>query len=164
MYEWGVDDVALFHGKLLGKDPDETDPMFRLTWQHQRLYTGYVTSGARGYSGRMGPAFPVADRFLATMVLALYQTMLPGEDKMHPVVLLFPMMLLPWYRKRLEDVVRYIFRLRKGERAGCRIIKDALNHLRRHHRLLQIPEPDRWVIFGFTADDPLPPWAQGHLL
>ncbi len=148
----------------MGKNPEETDPMFRLTWQHQRLYTGYVTSGARGYSGQMGPAFPVADRFLATIVLALYQTKLPGEDEMHNVVLLFPKAILMWYRKRLEGTVRYIFRIRKGQRAGCRVLKEAINHLGRNHRLLQIREPDRWVIFGFTAADPLPPWAQGRMV
>lgn len=153
-------DVALFHQALLGIDQIQTDPEFRLTSQHKRLYQGFASHGARGFAGS-----DVSEgRFLATLVLALYQTRLPEDKATHEVAILMPKTLVPLYRDRLEAVMRYVFRQRKGDRPGARILKQAFGSLKRAHRLLQINEPARWVIVGFEADTFLPSWAQGHML
>jgi len=156
-------DVDLFHRKLLGKDQSRTDTRFRLTSVHRQLYTAFANSGVRGYSGQFDPERS-ASRFLATLVLALFQTQLPGETDPHHVTILLPKPALSWYRRQVEEIARFIFSQRKGQTEAVQVITLAFHHLRRTHHLLQIAEPDRWVIFGFESTDPLPTWVQGHLL
>lgn len=153
-------DVAIFHQKLLGIDQALTPPEYRLTAQHRRLYTAFASHGARGFSGQL-----VSDaRFLATLVLALYQTRMPDDQTMHEVTILLPQSHEVFFRVQLETVMRHVFRQRKGQVAGVRILKRSFESLKRTHRLLQINEPERWVILGFEADSLLPTWVQGHLL
>ena len=150
-------DVALFHLKLLGARPEEN---FRLTPQHRWLYNGFAKSGLRGYSGNEANE----TRFLATLVLALYQVKTPEETEMHRVALILPKPLTHWYREQVKAIATYVFSKRQGQTEACRVITDAFAHLLRTSQVLQIRQPDRWVIFGFQSDDPLPPWVQGHLL
>lgn len=133
---------------------------FLLTSQHRWLYTGFARSGLRGYSNNEANE----SRFLATLVLAMFQTKMEGDAEMHRVALVIPGNLNRWYAEQVKRIAHHIFAKRKGEPAACRILKASFEHLLKTHQVLQIRQPDRWAIFGFTSHDPLPPWVQGHLL
>ena len=153
-------DVALFHQKLLGLNPLLTPSEYRLTSLHQRLYTAFESHGARGFSGRdVSQA-----QFLATLVLALYQTRMPDDESTHFVTILLPGSHNQVFGEHLEAFVRYVFRQRKSQVEGVRVLRRAFKSLKQAHKLLQIDEPERWVILGFQADDFLPTWCQGRLV
>lgn len=131
-----------------------------MTSQHRLLYTGYERSGYRGYSSHDRSEA----RFLATLVLAIYQTKMEGDAGMHRVFVFFPSHQVSWYRKQLSEVCRYAASRRRGKRAACKILDASFGSLVGTSRMFQIAEPDRWAIFGFRSDDLIPPWVQGRLL
>jgi hypothetical protein len=64
----------------------------------------------------------------------------------------------------MELCIRYIFRQRRGDAAGVHYIRETFHHLSTGSRILQLVEPERWVAFGYSNDDPLPEWAKGRLI
>ena len=146
--------VRQFHLDLLGRNAQRTPQEFWLTKTHEELYNAYA-SGMHGYSG----AQLSEGRFLATLVLALALT-----EVIHPVYFAVPKPRVQWTVDQIEKIGRHIFRIRKGDKEGVLVLRQAFQQLRVTSKILELEEPERWVMFGFKNDDILPNWAKNHLL
>ncbi len=148
-------DVQRFHLNLLGHHQGRTPAQFWLNETHKALYTAYPDD-LHGFSGSVLDE----ERFLATLVLALAIT-----EIIYPVYFAVPKPHVRWVVNQIEQIGRYIFRTRKGNKDGVLALRQAFQQLRVTYQILELAEPpERWVMFGFTNEDILPPWAKGHLL
>lgn len=149
-----------FHENLLGTGPNHSQYM--LSDVHRKLYTSFA-SGRRGYL--LSPNVPREnfDKFLATFVLALYQTTIPTPDNVSMVV---ARAVERWSIDQLKMIVRHVFSIRKNQtRASVKPLEEALNRLHLGSRVLHIPEgPPRWVSYGYHSNDILPPWMRCNLI
>lgn len=143
-----------FHKALFGhgtKVPED----FQLSDVHRALYDAYDADGKHGFSS----ASLLSDRFLATIVLALALT-----DGIRPVYVAIPKRHFKWALDQVENIARQVMRIRKKNTPAVNIMRAAFGQLRMTSDILREPEPDRWVMFGFTSGDIVPPWAEGRLL
>lgn len=147
-------DIQRFHLKLLGIDKGRTPKEFWVTDLHTALYTAYE-DGLHGFS--TSQLHEVA--FVATLVLALGLS-----EVINPVYFAVPKQHLKWVIAQMENVGRHIFRIRKGDKEGALVIREAFQQIRVTHKILDLEEPERWVMFGFKNEDVLPEWAKGKLL
>jgi len=149
-----MDATSRFHLRLLGTDKHRTPEEFWLHETYEALYTKYP-NGVHGYANKALHE----SLFTATFVLALHQT-----GMIRPVYILMPKPHLPWVIDQIERVGRHIFRMRKGEKEGSLKLREAFRQIRPAQASLVMPEPDRWLMFGFSNEDVLPTWAKGKLL
>lgn len=138
-----------WHKTVLGSEP---------TAEQSRLYSSYPK-----YKG-------IADRTLdpkvaeAVLILALRSGF--AQDK---VLVLAPIQHETWLLQQfdlivttaLEDCKRYPSRIRQTTAGYTQLFKKVtlMGRLLQLHR-----EPQYWVSFGFTSDDPLPEWMPQRLL
>lgn len=149
-------DVAKFHMALLGIDQGRTAVPFQLTDEAQRLYDAHAEHDIRGFDDAPGED---AEQFLATFVLGLSMT--GGE---HMVVLAVPRPYTDWAFTQTKIIARHVFRTRRGNTAAIIGLRKAFQQINVVSRVLQIPEPERWVAFGFRNQGPIPAWMKGRLL
>lgn len=150
-------DVQRFHLKLLGQNQNngQVPQEYRLNDTYTALYAAY-DRGIHGYS----QADTNEALFTATFVLALCLT-----EVINPTYVVVPKQHVRWIFDQMERVGRYIFRCRKGDKDGALVLRKAFKQIRVTHKPFEFAEaPDRWVMFGFTNTDPMPPWAQNRLL
>lgn len=165
VYLLGVESLALetFHQKLLGKDLEKTPEGFRLTERHKALYKAFE-KGKRGYVlPQKVTTREDFESFLATFVVAVYQTTLPTPEH---VTVAVAKLVDQWALAQIKLIARHIFSLRKGaSKADIEVLRSALHRISLGSSVLQIPEePPRWVAYGYTAQDVLPPWMRGRLV
>jgi hypothetical protein len=148
-----MDATSRFHLRLLGHDRRRTPEEFWLHETYSTLYTAFPN--LHGYSS----SEPHESLFMATFVLALHQT-----GTIRPVYIMMPKPKLPWVIDQIERIGRHIFRTRKSDREGALKLREAFRQIRPAQVTLDMPEPDRWLMFGFSSGDILPVWANGKLL
>lgn len=151
-----------FHQNLLGKAQDPTPKAFRLSQVHQDLYAAFQAD-KRGYRLLLNNSKEDEARFLATFVMALYLTNFPNEGK---VIFVVSRGTEKWAVNQIKAIAHYIYRSRKGApTSAISAIDEALRRIDLGSRALQIEtEPERWVAYGFTNQDILPPWMRGRLV
>ncbi len=149
-------DVHTFHVKLLGLNNGRTPEEFWLNDTCKMLYTAYAENDLRGFStSQLSDAL-----FTATFVLALCLT-----ERSHPVYLFAPKQHASWVVDQTERIGRHIFRVRKGDKEGVLVLRQAFQQIRVTHKILDMgSEPKRWTMLGFKSDDVLPDWAKNRLL
>ena len=136
--------IFKFHWALLGEKP---------SLEHRQLYTAFCGEKKRGFSGE-----PTEDSFLATVILALWQT------RQGLVTVVLPKPLERPSLVRLGTVARPMFRRFKGQELTANTLRESFHKLRMTSAVLHIPEPDRWVSIGFSPDDPIPQWLSRGVL
>lgn len=147
-----------FHQKLLGTDPP---PEYRLTETHMALYEAFGR-GKRGYVLSSLESRECPDKFLATLVVAIYQTTIPSESEVYIAV---SNPIQRWAVQQIRDTARHIFSCRKtAARQDIELLRSAIQRLQLGSKVIKIQEePPRWVAYGFHNKDLLPPWMRGRL-
>jgi hypothetical protein len=151
-------DLNKFYDQLLGQTPK--DPRFKVSARKRQLFRGYIKEGKRGFACK---AFD-DELLVATLVLALRQVQFKGETDLHPVILAIPKALDAWAAEVSKDFYRAVMKQFRGDVTVAREVRKAFEHLLWEHRVLQIPEPTRWVAYGFDYTFPLPTWMEGRLV
>jgi len=171
-----------FYDRVFGRDPKEA--RFKLTPRKRELYHAQGKNDARGFASQELDE----ERVIATMVMALHFTRLPGEKEHHPVVLAVPKAFDLWSYEISKQLYQHILRRFRGEVAIQKDIRSAFSSVFWEHRVFNLPqEPDRWVAYGFRdcplrgnddspsrGDDliapcggtsnPVPKWMEGRLI
>lgn len=159
MYCSPMIDLAVFHKNLLGFNPQLTPPEFRLTDTHERLYSASRESARCGYLLKSNGSRESWEHFLATFILAYGQT--PRGN----VAFAVSPATHRWADEQLARIVRRIFKTRAGaSKASLEELFRNFQRLTMGSSVLQISEPARWVAYGFTDTDVLPPWMRNRLL
>lgn len=154
--------LETFHQKLLGQNQDKTPKTFKLSETHKALYSAF-DENKRGYRLLLNGQKTDQDRFLATFVMAFYMTNFPAEGK---VIFIVSRAVEKWAIDQIRDIARHVYKSRKGaSESAITAIDGALQRIDIGSRALQIDgEPERWVAYGFTNQDLLPPWMRGRLI
>lgn len=152
-------DLAVFHQNLLGLNPELTPPEFRLTKTHERLYTANRESARCGYLLQSTGNRESWEHLLGTFILAYGQT----PDGAVTFAVSPPTQ--RWADEQLKRIARRIFRSRaSASKASLEQLYKLFQRLTMGSSVLQISEPKRWVAYGFTDADILPPWMRNRLL
>jgi hypothetical protein len=152
-------DLAVFHKNLLGLNPEITPAEFLLTSTHERLYKASRESARHGYLLRSSGSRESWEHFLGTFVLAFGQT--PSGD----VTFAVSPPAQRWANEQIRKIARRIFNTRAGaSKASLKELYGNYQRLAIGSNVLQISEPPRWVAYGFTDTDVLPPWMRNRLL
>jgi len=153
-------DYAVFHRKLLGLEPEKTPAEFQVTPIQERLYSAMGKATPRnGFLLESTESLERHDLFVATFVIAYAQT------SSGTVVFAVSKASLRWANEQIRQIARRIFHTRaKASRDVLRQLYLSFERLSIGSNILQLPEPDRWVAYGFHDQDLLPPWMRGRLL
>jgi len=152
-------DLAVFHKNLLGLNPEITPPEFLLTSNHERLYKASRESGRHGYLLRSSGSRESWEHFLGTFVLAF------GRTPEGYVTFAVSPLAQQWANEQIRKIARRIFNTRAGAaKASLQELYRNYQRLAMGSNILQISEPPRWVAYGFTDADVLPPWMRNRLL
>jgi len=146
---WGMSmPLTEAHQRILGRAPND---------DQERLYTSWPKF--RGFSDRN----PDAVRAEAVIIAALMQ----GKGAQR-VLLLVPQGHESWMLQQCESTAMACFEYAKKYKRVKELIYGYTYMFKTFTmtgRLLQLQEePERWVSFGFTAEDLLPPWMSNRLL
>lgn len=142
--------AAEWHRTMLGLEPTE---------QQSKLYNSYPK-----YRGIADPAL---DPKVAEAILILALSSGFAQDK---VLVLAPLSHEKWVLSQVNQLVVQTFqhcKMRTLDQAKREIAAytQLFKKLQLTGRLLQLPkEPQHWVSFGFTLQDPLPEWMRPRLL
>ena len=147
-----------FHEKILGRTP--MDRRFQASPRKRKLYRGYVNEGHRGFACMERDE----ELFIATLVLALRQVQFKGEKNLHPVILAVPKALDDWAYSVSKDLYRAVLKRFRRDVTMTRLMRKAFDRILWEHRVLHIPEPTRWVAYGFDYSFPVPSWMEGRLV
>lgn len=153
-------DYVVFHQKLLGLDPEKTPAEFRVTPAQERLYRAAEKDIPRhGFLLPSGKSLESWEHFVATFVLAYAQT------EAGPVAFAVSAATQKWTGEQVRKIARRIFHARaKSSRESVVQLYSYFQQLVIGSAVLQHPEPERWVAYGFHDHDLLPPWMRGRLL
>lgn len=152
-------DLAAFHQNLLGLNPEMTPREFLLTKTHERLYVANRDSARCGYLLQANAKRESWEHLLGTFVLAY------GQTQQGQVTFAVSPPTQRWVDEQLRKIVRRIFRSRAGaSKASLQGLYRNFQRIAMGSNVLQIPEPRRWVAYGFTDTDVLPPWMRNRLL
>jgi hypothetical protein len=151
-------ELNIFHDKILGRTPK--DRRYRATPRQKKLYRGYVNEDRRGFACMERDE----ELFIATLVLALRQVQFKGETDLHPVILAVPKALDAWAFSVSKDFYRAVLKRFRGDVTMAHLMRKAFEKLLWEHRVLQIPEPPRWVAYGFDYTFPVPSWMEGRFV
>ena len=152
-------DLSVFHQSLLGLNPEKTPPEFLLTKTHERLYAASRESDRCGYLLHSSGSRESWEHLLGTFILAY------GQTPQGNVIFAVSPPTQRWADDQLKKIVRRIFRSRAGAaKSSLRDLYRNFQKLIMGSNVLQISEPPRWVAYGFTDTDVLPPWMRNRLL
>jgi hypothetical protein len=159
VYFGAMIDLPVFHKNLLGFNPDMTPPEFLLTKTHERLYVANRESARCGYLLPSSGSRESWEHLLGTFILAYGQT--PEGN----VTFAVSPPAQRWADEQLRKIARRIFRSRAGAaKSSLEGLYKNFQRLNMGSSVLQIPEPPRWVAYGFTDTDVLPPWMRNRLV
>lgn len=121
-----------------------------------QLYSAYQR-GCRGVSSR---DLSLA-RYQAAIVLALFEVRQAKPNEF--VFLLVPKAHEPWALVKLGTLAGEAFRLRKGDLASVKAVRDAFARLKLGAKPFHLRPDARWVSFAFSKEDPIPTWMSEKL-
>lgn len=127
------------------------------------LYNSFPN--ALGFSSKLkDPAM-----FEAVLVLALAQASKgAGDSELHKVYFFAPADLADgWLLAEFRDSAKRIFsRLKAGRSvAAVKHVGELFHQIMFGSQVFAVPrEPERWVAFGFSHEDPVPEWLRDKLL
>lgn len=151
-------DLVAFHQNLLGITPEKTPTAFRLTKAQERLYKASNGSTKHGYLLCSGKGLQSWEHFLATFILAY------GQTPEGTVAFAVSAPTQKWANEQVKTIARHIFSSRSRGKSSIGELFSKFQRLAMGSNVLQLAEPKRWVAYGFTETDVLPPWMRNRLI
>lgn len=159
MYLPGVSDLETFHLNLLGRDPARTPERYHLTELQKRFYSA-AEKGVRGVLFDTPDNALNPELFVATFVVAFKLT-----QRGDTLIACTTRSVSDWVGEQINLVARHIFSSRKkATKKDIQVLYESFQKLVKGTRVLQRPEPMRWVAFGFTKSDVMPVWMRKKVL
>jgi hypothetical protein len=112
---------------------------------------------------------PDENRFTATFILGLYQTLDHQAKLFQSAFLFIPKNLDAWAIERMNQVLKTIKEQQQActpQRRATRLkeVASAVRKLEMGSRVFSLKQPPRWVAFGFGDGTEAPEWVKNGLL
>lgn len=153
-------DFVAFHKNLLGIDPQKTPKEFRLTDAQERLYAESHESARHGYLLTASKELKSWEHLVATFILAY------GQTQEGSVTFAVSAPTHSWANAQIKKIAHHIFALRASlPKTSLQPLFVGFQRMAMGSNILQLMSPpDRWVAYGFSETDVLPPWMRNRLL